>query len=192
MPENCTERIANWPNHSSQRHYRRGDYSKTSIPHMMIKTYLYPFEYYLHPTTFHPLAAVVLNIIVMFLLVSLFVKVSVMLKLSWQNRLFALLLFPCNTVWHERCLLHFKGFKHELMSFAFYLPFVFALSLQELSQPGLLGEKAGFASGGHSCAGMPPRVCWPAVLGCSSATILFSQITYTLKSSLNMKQRSQH
>ena len=123
-----------------------GDYSKTSIPHMMIKTYLYPFEYYLHPTTFHPLAAVVLNIIVMLLLVFLFVKVSVMRKLSWQNRLFALLLFLAIPFGMNVVYFISKGFKHELMSYAFYLPFVFALSLQELSQPDLLGEKAGFAS----------------------------------------------
>lgn len=123
-----------------------GDYSRTSIPHLIMKTYLYPFDYYLHPTTFHPLAAAVIHIVVLSLLVYLLIKVCVMRKLCWQNRLFALLLFLSIPFGMNVVYFISKGFKHELMAFSFYLPTVFALSLQEYSQPNQIAEEVDFVS----------------------------------------------
>ncbi len=119
-----------------------GDYSSVPILHLIKKTYLFAFESYLNPPTFHPTVAAVLNIAVMLFSLVWVYKISIEKKLPKRNIIFLSLFllaipFGMNVVYFIS-----KGFKHELMTFSFYLLFVLALFLQDYSQANPKAVKA--------------------------------------------------
>lgn len=110
-----------------------GDYSETSILRLLGKTYTFYGKYVFSPTTFHPVLAVVINIVIFALSGMEFVIISVRRKLQKHNILFliafiALLPLGMNIVYFIS-----NGLKHTLMAFSFFFVYVLALLTLEYS-----------------------------------------------------------
>lgn len=106
-----------------------GEYDGISIPRLLLDTYLYPFEYALHPLTRFPKLSTLMSILLLFFtLFGLFLLSLRLRPASGMLLLLILLMMPFGMD-----LIYFisKGLEHDLMIYSFSLFYVLPILVLE-------------------------------------------------------------
>ena len=108
-----------------------GNYENVSIPRLLAETYGYPILYMLFPETYHPLAAVLVEVFVLLTAIAALVRTVQVRKPAKLPCLLLVLCILAMPFGMDAVYFISKGMQHSLMVFSFFLLYAFAFMLWE-------------------------------------------------------------
>lgn len=108
-----------------------GEYDGVSIPRLLLNTYLYPFEYALHPLTRYPRLSMLMSAFLLLFSLAGLLFLSLSLRLPLPGKLLLLLILLAMPFGMDLIYFISKGLEHDLMIYSFSLIYVLPILVFE-------------------------------------------------------------